>query len=195
MRELIKRNLSNYLRPRRWIFLIVAAIYGAGVVLGAVGVGLLNKEQVDYLTHLINNFLAQLQKVQVDDTAYTKEVLSTIWRDLGLIYFLSLSVIGLPGVAVIIFLRGFLLGFVLGFFIQAMALEGLLFASLSMIPQNLITIPVYIAAGVTAIELSWFIITRYRHFPKPPLRPYVARITTFMLVLAIIASMGGLVEV
>ncbi len=103
--------------------------------------------------------------------------------------------LGLPGVCVIIFLRGFLLGFVLGFFIQQMAFDGMLFATLAMIPQNLITIPVYLTAGVTAIELSWFLCRRLWHFPKVPLRPYVLKISTFMLFLTIIASVGGLVEV
>lgn len=191
----LKRLVAGYLRPRRWLFMAVATVYGAGIILGALGVGFLSPEQVKYLTQLINNFLAQLQNVQVDDATYTREVLGTIWKDLGLIYFLSLSVVGLPGVGVILFLRGFLLGFVLGFFIQAMAIDGLVFATLATLPQNIITIPVYLAAGVTGVELSWFIVRRYGHYPRPALRPYILRITVFMLILAMFASVGGLVEV
>lgn len=195
MGQYLRARVAGYFRPRRWLFVVVGLVYGIGLLLGALGVGFLNSQQIDYLNQLINSFLAQLQNLEVEDTAYTKEVLSTIWRDLSLIYFLSLSVIGLPGVAVIIFLRGFLLGFVLGFFIQAMALDGLVFASLATLPQNLITIPVYLAAGVTGVELSWFILRRLSHYPRPALRPYILRITVFMLFLGAVASVGGLIEV
>ncbi|MDA8212083.1 MAG: stage II sporulation protein M [Clostridia bacterium] len=195
MRELLRQTLYNYLRPRLFLYVLVGVLYGLGVILGALGVGLLSKEQVDYLTQLITNFLAHLQNLQIDDQAYTREVLGSIWKDLGFIYLLSLTIIGLPGVFVIIFLRGFLLGFVLGFFAQEMAFDGMIFATLALVPQNLITVPVYLAAGVTAVELSWFLLRRFWHFPKPPLRPYVWKFTTFMFFLAVIASMGGLMEV
>lgn len=195
MREILRQSLYNYLRPRLFLYGIVGALYGLGVILGVLGVGLLSKEQVSYLTQLISNFLAYLQNLQIDDQAYIREVLGSIWKDLGLIYLLSLTVIGLPGVFVIIFLRGFLLGFVLGFFAQEMAFDGVIFATLAMAPQNLITVPVYLAAGVTAVELSWFLLRRFWHFPRPPLRPFVWKFTTFMFFLAAIASMGGLVEV
>lgn len=195
MRNRIKQTFYNYLRPRLFLYLLVGGIYGLGAVFGAVGVGLLSQEQVGYLSQLICNFLAHLRDVQIDDLMYAREVLGAIWRDLALIYLLSISIIGLPGVMAIIFLRGFLLGFVLGFFIQKMALEGIVFAALATLPQNMITIPVYLAAGVTAIEISWFLLRRIRRFPRPPLRPFLARITVFILALGLVASMGGLVEV
>lgn len=195
MKAYLRKLIFNYLKPRLFLFLIVGVVYGGGVLLGAVGVGFLTDEQVTYLTQLINNFLSHLQNIQIDDQAYIREVLGSIWRDLGLIYFLSFTVIGLPGIFVIIFLRGFLLGFVLGFFIQQMAFDGMIFASLAIVPQSLITIPVYLTAGVTAIEFSWFLLRRFWHFPKIPLRPYVLKISVFMLFLGLVASVGGLVEV
>lgn len=195
VKELLRQNLYNYLRPRLFLFALVGVFYGLGVILGALGVGLLSKEQVVYLTNLISNFLAHLQNLQIDDRLYTREVLGSIWKDLGLIYLLSLTVIGLPGVFVLLFLRGFLLGFVLGFFARQMAFDGMVFATLAMVPQSLITVPVYLTAGVTAVEISVFLLRRFWHIPKPPLRPYVWKFTTFMIFLALVASLGGLVEV
>ncbi|MFZ3170775.1 MAG: stage II sporulation protein M [Carboxydocellales bacterium] len=190
-----RQTLYNYLRPRMMLFVLVGVFYGLGIMLGSLGVGLLSKEQVVYLTKLITNFLINLQNLAIDEGVYTREVLGSIWKDLGLIYLLSLTVIGLPGVFALLFLRGFLLGFVLGFFAQQMAFEGVIFATLALVPQSLITIPVYLTAAVTAIEISMFLLRRFWHFPRPPIRPYVWRFTTFMFFLALLASFGGLVKI
>ena len=61
---------------------------------------------------------------------------------IGLIWILGLSVIGLPGILILDFLKGVLIGFTVGYLVGQYSWKGLLFALVSIAPQNLFIIPV-----------------------------------------------------
>src|SRR5690625_7607326 len=75
-------------------------------------------------------------------------------RYLLLLCLLGLSVIGLPLVWILLFVKGFVVGFSVGFIVNQLGLKGLLLAALSIAPQNLLIIPIYIIAGSLAMIFS-----------------------------------------
>ena len=77
---------------------------------------------------------------------------------IGLIWILGLSVIGLPGILILDFLKGVLIGFTVGYLVGQYSWKGLLFALVSIAPQNLFIIPVLMMCGVAAITFSLYII-------------------------------------
>lgn len=194
MLQRIKSKTRSFLQRRWWLILLVLMTYTVGVALGALGVTVLNEEQVGTLTILVDNFMDHVATMEVNTDAYTKDVLWRIWKDIGLIYFLSLTVIGLPLAYIVLFFRGFLLGFVTAFFAQEKALSGIMFAFLSMIPQNLITIPAFILLVVVSSEFSWYLLTRgWRK--RVPFGAKFTHYTFITFALSMLASLGGLVEV
>ncbi len=76
----------------------------------------------------------------------------------GLIWFLGLSVIGLPGILILDFLKGVLIGFTVGYLVGQFSWKGLLFALVSVAPSNLLIIPVLIVSSVSAIAFSLHVI-------------------------------------
>src|SRR5690625_5989422 len=71
-----------------------------------------------------------------------------------LLFILGLTIIGLPIIWVLIFIKGLVVGFSVGFIVNQLGLNGLLIATLSIAPQNIIIIPVYIIAASLSMIFS-----------------------------------------
>src|SRR5699024_11083907 len=81
-------------------------------------------------------------------------------RYLLLLFILGLSVIGLPLVWILLFLKGLVVGFSVGFIVNQLGIKGLLLASLSIAPQNIIIIPIYVVAGSLAMIFSLTLLSK-----------------------------------
>src|SRR5690625_6911377 len=75
-------------------------------------------------------------------------------KGLLLLFTLGLTVIGLPLVWILIFMKGLAIGFSVGFIVNQFGIKGLILASLSIAPQNLLIIPMYIIAGSLSMLFS-----------------------------------------
>lgn len=71
-----------------------------------------------------------------------------------MLFVLGLSVIGLPAVWILLFLKGMVVGFSVGFIVNQLEMKGLFLAALSIAPQNLLVIPIYIVAGSLSMIFS-----------------------------------------
>src|SRR5699024_765910 len=90
-----------------------------------------------------------------------------------LLFILGLSVIGLPVVWILLFFKGLVVGFSVGFIVSQLGIKGLLLAALSIAPQNLIIIPIYIVAGSLAMIFSLTLLSKLfsRRMAQPILQP------------------------
>jgi stage II sporulation protein M len=118
-----KYRIRQHLKDNSFQYMLVLGIFIFGLMLGFLNVKGLDNE-VQQL--LVRNILA---------AAFIKqaETLLSVWL-------LGLTVIGLPLIMVVIFLRAFSLGFTLGFLIQQKAGTGVLVSLVSVLPQSA---PVY----------------------------------------------------
>ncbi|MNC04735.1 Stage II sporulation protein M [compost metagenome] len=94
---------------------------------------------------------------------------------IGLIWILGLSVIGLPGILILDFLKGVLIGFTVGCMVSEYSWHGMLFALVSVAPHNLVLIPVLLVGSAAAIAFSLLMI-RSRVLGQrrsPVTRPFV----------------------
>lgn len=90
------------------------------------------------------------------------EIIKTQAVVLGLLWFLGLTVLGIPLIVFIIGARGFILGFTVGFLVQEKAGRGLLLALAGVLPQNLCYVPAYLGAGALAIYFSFSLLRSLR---------------------------------
>ena len=96
---------------------------------------------------------------------------------LGLISILGLSIIGLPVIWGLIFIKGLVIGFSVGFIVSQLGSDGLLFAAFTVVPHNLLVIPVYIFSGALTMIFSLLLFkkifsTRNTHSLKQPFFNY-----------------------
>lgn len=102
----------------------------------------------------------------------------------------GLSVIGLPGILVLNFLKGVLIGFSVGYMVGQYSWKGLLFSLVSVAPHNLLVIPVLLVCSVAAMTFSIHMIKTKILATRPSdgmLRPLLsyAGLTAVMMVLLI----------
>ncbi|MCO7176649.1 stage II sporulation protein M [Sporolactobacillus kofuensis] len=153
--ERLKKALAQHVQDYMSLYTFVTGLLLMGIIFGAIVVNCLSYESRSDLLNYLQQFFGELAKNQIaDPQALFKE---SLFHDLQfqiLIWVLGLSVIGLPFIFLLIFVKGMFLGFTVGFLISEMGVKGLLTVLVSIFPQNLLTIPNYLFIAVLAVAFS-----------------------------------------
>jgi stage II sporulation protein M len=184
-------NLSARDNLNLYVFIGVLVIVGA--IFGALLVNALTLEQQQELADVIGVYMTNVKDPQhlSHATAFWDSfVFYGKW--LFLIWLLGLSVIGLPLVLVLDFLKGVLIGFAVALLAQQLAWKGVFFFFMATAPQNALVIPALMIASVSAARFAYFVV-RERLFRRkgqllPPFLAHTA-VTLIMLVMLCAASL------
>ncbi|WP_164668703.1 stage II sporulation protein M [Virgibacillus doumboii] len=191
-----KRNMAvNHVKDHATIYIFMIILFLTGVIFGAIIVNSMNFTQKEELFFYLERFFGQIaDKEQIDNNEILKSSFFYHAKYLLLLFVLGLSVIGLPIVWVLLFLKGLVVGFSVGFIVSQIGIKGLLLASLSIAPQNLLIIPVYIIAGSLAMIFSLTLLSKLftRKISQPVFQPFGKYLTVFSLLLAISFVAAGL---
>lgn len=193
MHSRLKQAVFTYLRRNWFVYLIVTVFFAAGVVFGALAVRTLNPDQIGELGRYLNSFLEKAGDLPLHEQSLARTLTENLYM-LAAMYILGLSVIGMPLIPAVVFTRGFIIGFTVGFLAREKAVKGVLFAFVSVVPQNFILIPVLIVAAALSVNISLKIIrTRLAAGGYPVFRP-AGLYTLLMLILAAVSGLAGLCE-
>ncbi|EGL17208.1 MULTISPECIES: stage II sporulation protein M [Paenibacillus] len=153
------QTLKQYFKEQFTLFLFVSVLFVVGVVFGAVMVNALSLEQKQELGRYLSSFYRTIEDgAQVDGKQSMLAAFSLHMKWILLIWTLGLSVIGLPLILVLDFLKGVLIGFSVGFMVGQLSWKGIAFALVSIAPPNLIVVPAILICSVVSISFSLFII-------------------------------------
>ncbi|RYL93179.1 stage II sporulation protein M [Sporolactobacillus sp. THM19-2] len=151
IRDIVTGHIRNYLS----LYTFVIALFLMGIVFGSIIVNSLPFESRNDLFNYLEQFFGELAKGQIADShVLFRESLLNDLQYSGLIWVLGLSVIGLPIIFILIFIKGMVLGFTVGFLVGQMGLQGFMAAAVSVFPQNLLMIPVDLFLSVVAVVCS-----------------------------------------
>lgn len=143
----VKENVSLYL------FTVI--LFTMGVSFGAVIVNSLALPQKQDLIGYLAQFFLELKQGAVGDPGTVFQAsLGQYLKYIGFMWILGLSIIGLPIILIMVFLKGLVVGFTVGFLVNQWHWKGLYVASLSVLPQNLFAIPAFIIVGTAGISFS-----------------------------------------
>lgn len=143
------------------LYVFVSVLFLIGVVFGAVMVNALSLDQKQELSRHLNYFFQTVNDGALLDGGQQQSFFQTLGLHLkwmGLIWVLGLSVVGLPLIFVLDFLKGVLVGFSVGYLTGQFAWKGMLFALVSVAPQNVVIIPAILIASVTATGFSLYLV-------------------------------------
>jgi stage II sporulation protein M len=181
----LKMAAGRYTHEHAKLFIFTIVLFIVGVVFGAIVVNALADGQKADLFNYLRGFFALVNDNNLADARYvTWHSVGTNLKMLGLIWVLGVSIIGLPLIVVLIFLKGFTIGFTVGFLVDNFASKGLMFAILAVLPQNLLIVPVLVIAGVAGIAFSLMLV-RSRFTQDMPLYPRFLAYTFLMLILCV----------
>lgn len=115
---------------------------------------------------------------------------------LGLMWILGISVIGMPIIFIMIFLKGIVVGFTVGFLVNQMGVSGFFLSFVSVLPQNVLLIPAYLIMGTCAIAFSLKLIRQLfvkRSLHDAPIQ-WFGRYAFVLLVILFLALISSLFE-
>lgn len=188
--------ISNHIYQYRLIYFFMIVLFLIGVIFGSLIV--INMEFVQqqdlffyiqqYMTRLVEGSL--VENIDVFKTAYFYHVQYLIF-----FFILGISIIGLPVIWVLMFIKGIVVGFSVGFFVNQMGWQGLLLAAAGIAPQNIFIIPIYLIGSSVAMIFSLNLMKKLlaRRTSQPHMQPFIEYCILF-LVLIIISIAPAFIE-
>ncbi|SMB95245.1 stage II sporulation protein M [Desulfonispora thiosulfatigenes DSM 11270] len=192
MKRLVKLDFKKYFRNNYIIIILVFFFFVMGIFFGSMGVNVLSDSQITNLQSFMDNGIKNIDDNYNSQVTIKYAILRNL-QTLAKVWFLGLTVIGLPLILIIIFTRGFILGFTVGFLIKNKALEGLMLILLTVLPQNIINIPALIIAGILAVNFCVYLVKGNKNNAYS-LIAYFIRYTVIMLSIAVIMIGAGIIE-
>ena len=187
-----KYRIKQHINENRWQYYILILLFVLGTIAGNYPISYLEDGDKNHLLDLIDNYL----RSELADTitiSFWAGAFINQFKTLLIIWFLGLTVIGLPLILGIIFVRGFSLGFTIGFLVQEKAGAGIMITLLSVIPQNLVYIPLLIVWSVVAMNFSIYLV-RGRTAMNLSLGKSLAIYTSLLVIFSALLLAGSLIE-
>lgn len=182
------------LRQQWFVYFIVLAAFALGLAAGSAGVGKLPIEQAELLQLEVERFLLQAGWLEIDYSLAARDVLLNDFILLAAIYLLGLTIIGIPFVLVILFIRGFALGFAIDFLITGESVQGTVLVLAAVLPQNILMVPALLLAAAGAVSFACLLAKRF-HNSNIQVWPGFIAYSGVMIVAAVCFACAGLLEV
>ena len=148
-------KMQRYMREHLHLYVYVSVLFVMGVVFGAVMANALSLEQREEIARHLGSFFHMVNDGNFLEPEMTfRQTAGMHMKWILLIWIFGLSVVGMPLILVLDFLKGVLVGFTVGYLIGHLSWNGLMFALVAVAPQNLFIIPALIITSVTAIAFS-----------------------------------------
>jgi stage II sporulation protein M len=156
---LLGQSVKTHVQEHFSIYVFVTVVFTVGVVFGAVLVGALTLDMNQDIGRHLGNFFVNLgEDTAIDPVRSFWSIFSLNIKWLLLIWLLGMSVVGLPLVLLLDFLKGALVGFTVSFMIAQYGWNGVLFSLTGILPQNLILIPVMLIESAMALIFTLFLV-------------------------------------
>lgn len=147
----------------------------------------------NHLLTLIDDYLRGGVNVGLDKQVILLNSFLNQAKSIIAVWFLGLTIIGMPIILGVVFLKGFSLGFTVSFLVKEKAVSGVLISILSILPQNLVFIPLLIIWSVVGINFTIYI-AKGRSIGGMPLGKGFISYTVLLLVSLVIVLIGSLME-
>lgn len=153
-----KNLISSHLQNNLWLYILSAICLCTGIVLGVYTVKYMSGFEKSDLLNYLSSFMKNYNSQTINYNQLFFETAKNNIPILLIVWFLGLTMIGIPIILVLDVIKGFTIGFTVTFFVNGMGFKGIWLALLSVIPQNIIYIPCIIIGSVIAMEFSLMLI-------------------------------------
>lgn len=187
--------IVNHLEEHSSIYLFIIVLFSMGVIFGAIVVNSLSFTQKEDLFYYLTQFFGQVSSEEVTDhnELFFQSLLHNS-KFIGLIWILGISVIGLPVILIILFIKGMVVGFTVGFLVNQMGWQGFLLSFVAILPQNLLIVPIFIVTATLSVTFSLKMIRKqFMKTANQPVFPFFTRyISTLVIAVALLVFAAAL---
>lgn len=190
LKNLILENVITYFKE----YIIVTICFLVGIVVGVIFINNLSDNQSTEITTYINSFLETFKKdVNLNYFELLKDSLVQNFILVLALWFVGVTLIGIPLVFGIIIFRGFCLGYTISAIIQILGVaKGIIFVSTAMFLHNLIFIPAIIALGVSGIRLYQTVV---KNRNAESIKFAILKHSIFALLIMLLLILSSIIEV
>lgn len=188
-------SFQQVLKQHLALYIFVSVLFVMGVIFGALLVNALSFEQQQSMALYLNSYFQTVVQGFDEDSSHSfAQLLVSHMRWVFLILIFGLSIVGLPLILIIDFVKGMLIGFSIGYLVGQFSWKGLFFAFISIAPQNLIAIPVLLISSVAALSFSLYLIRSFiLNKRQVEARPFKSYLLTHLSLFALLAG-AALIE-
>lgn len=177
------------------LYVFVAVLFVVGVIFGGLMVNALTLEQQQELASDVSQYINLVNNGTTTDASqsfWERMLFHGKW--LFLLWILGITVVGVPFVLALDFLKGALVGFAIGTLISQHAWKGVLFSLVAVAPPNLIIVPVFMVTSVAAISFSTYVVKNRLFQQKGSLMPQIAGFSSTALLMLLMLAGAALLE-
>ena len=195
-KKMYQSVVAIHFREHSSIYLFVVVLFLMGVIFGAIVVNSLTFSQKEDLAYYLSQFFGEVSNGKI---AASKDVFAQSLFDnskfIGMMGILGISIIGLPVILIVLFMKGLVIGFTVGFLVNQMGWNGFLLSFVSVLPQNFIIIPVFIITATVAVSISLKMIRRqFMKKISEPILPLLGRYALVFVVAGLFLVIAALFE-
>ena len=190
-----KSTIKKYIESNLKEFCIVILLFLIGIILSIIYINSTNNNQAEQITSYIGEFVNIIK--QNPDSIDSLEVLAMSLKEniilVILLWFMGLTVIGVPVVYAIIIFRGFCLGYSISSMVITFGIfKGGLISICALLLQNVIIIPLILSLSVSCIRLYKSIMKDKR---RENIKSEIFRHTFLSIFMLIMVGIASLIEV
>lgn len=186
----------NHLEKHSSVYLFVVVLFSMGVIFGAIVVNSLSFTQKEDLYYYLTQFFDLFSSGEVMDSSdLFFQSLSHNSKFIGLIWLLGISLIGLPIILIVLFIKGMVVGFTVGFLVNQMGWSGFLLSFVAILPQNLLIVPIFIVTAALSVIISLKMIRKqFMKTYNQPILPLFTRYITSLVAALTLLVVAAVVE-
>ncbi len=157
--------LNKHVQSNFWLYVISLLCVCTGIVLGMYSVRYMGSFEKSDLLNYLKDFSTTVNSGNINYKSIFLETVKSNIPVLVALWFLGLTMIGIPIILIIDIIKGFTIGFTISFVINGMGIKGMWFSLLGILPQNIIYIPCVVFMSVLAMEFSMTILKDKGNIP------------------------------
>lgn len=161
----LRHGLAQHVKANIVQYFLVVLVFMLGIVAGAMAVKILPEASKTELAQCLTIFLQGIGSAPESGMLFAPALLHYL-KMILLVWILGFTIIGIPFVLFIVFTRGFIIGFTVGFLVNLYVFKGLFFAVVSVLPHNLLILPVLFLMSVAAMGFSADLIKRNKQLQQ-----------------------------
>lgn len=190
LNETIRRHLSDNIIS----YAVIMFFFILGISLGALTVSNINIDIKSDVKAYIDGFVSISQTDSIHSVEILKQSIKLNLLTAAALFLAGLTYAGIILVPLIAGFRGFCVGFTIAFLADSLGKGGFLLALVSVLPQNLIYLPVLIVFCVCSISLAFMVLKSKLNHKSSELHNYFTSFAITALFLFLITMGGSILE-
>jgi stage II sporulation protein M len=193
MNKLIHKFKLPTIKGKR-LYLFLLLIFIIGILFGSIFITILNETDKNSVLAQITSFFEQIKTGKIDYIGALKNSITSNLFYVVATWLLGISIIGIPIIIVMLFIKGFMIGFSIAAIIAKYKLIGVLGAFTYLFPHIILSIMVGFVISYYALGLSFNLLKAVVEKKSINFSEIINRYSFIMLVSIIMMVISSLIE-